>query len=128
MLNGKEAIAMVAVKDIQVAAKFYETTLGLQKESVEGNEVITYRCGNSRINVYRSQYAGTNKATALVWNVGDDITSIARTLKEKGVTFEHYDNLPGTTRDGDIHSFGETRAVWFNDPAGNILNVGDVPM
>lgn len=122
MLNSKEAIAMVAVKDIHVAAKFYETTLGLQKESVEGNEVITYRCGNSRINVYRSQYAGTNKATALVWNVGDDITSIARTLKEKGVTFEHYD-LPELTREGDLYVGGDMKVAWFKDPDGNILSL-----
>lgn len=122
MLNSKEAIAMVAVKDIHVAAKFYETTLGLQKESVEGNEVITYRCGNSRINVYRSQYAGTNKATTLVWNVGDDITSIARTLKEKGVTFEHYD-LPELTREGDLYVGGDMKVAWFKDPDGNILSL-----
>ena len=99
MLKSKDAITMVAVKDIQVAAKFYEATLGLQKESVEGDEVITYRSGNTRINVYRSEYAGSNKATTLMWDVGDEIDAIARTLKDKGVVFEHYD-LPGLTLEG----------------------------
>lgn len=122
MLNSKEAIPMVAVKDMQVAAKFYETTLGLQQESVEGEEVITYRSGNARINVYRSQYAGTNKATTLVWNVGDEIDTIARTLKDKGVAFEHYD-LPGLTLEGDLHVGGNMKVAWFKDPDGNILSL-----
>lgn len=122
MLNSKEAIAMVAVKDLQVAAKFYETTLGLQKESVEGDEVITYRSGNTKITVYRSEFAGTNKATTLMWNVGDDIDAIARTLKEKGVTFERYD-LPGLTLEGDIYVGGDMKVAWFKDPDGNTLSL-----
>ncbi len=122
MLNSKDAITMVAVKDMQVAAKFYETTLGLQKESVEDEEVITYRSGNARINVYKSQYAGTNKATTLIWNVGDEIDAIARTLKDKGVAFEHYD-LPGLTLEGDIHVGDGMKVAWFKDPDGNILSI-----
>lgn len=122
MLKSKEAITMIAVKDIQVAAEFYESTLGLQKESVEGGEVITYRSGNTRINIYRSQYAGSNKATTLMWDVGDEIDTIARTLKDKGVIFEHYD-LPGLTREGDIHVGGDMKVAWFRDPDGNILSI-----
>lgn len=122
MLRSKEAITMVAVKDIQVAAKFYETTLGLEKESVEGNEVITYRSGDARINVYQSQYAGTNKATTLMWIVGDEIESIAATLKRKGVVFEHYD-LPDLTIQGDVHVGENMKVAWFKDPDGNILSL-----
>ncbi len=122
MLNSKEAITMVAVKDIQVAAKFYESTLGLQKESVEGDEVITYRSGNTRINIYRSQYAGSNKATTLIWDVGDEIDTIARALKDKGVVFEHYD-LPGLTLEDDLHVGGNMKVAWFKDPDGNILSI-----
>jgi predicted enzyme related to lactoylglutathione lyase len=122
MLKSKEAIAMVPVKDMQLAAKFYETTLGLQKESVEGNEVITYRSGDTRINVYRSEYAGTNKATTLMWNVGEEIDTIAHALKDKGVVFEHYD-LPGLTLDVDVHVSGNMKVAWFKDPDGNILSI-----
>jgi catechol 2,3-dioxygenase-like lactoylglutathione lyase family enzyme len=122
MLNSKDAITMVAVKDIQVAANFYETMLGLQKESVEGDEVITYRSGNTRINVYRSEYAGSNKATTMMWDVGDEIDAIARTLKDNGVVFEHYD-LPGLTLEGDLHVGGNMKVAWFKDPDGNILSI-----
>lgn len=122
MLREKEAIAMIAVKNIQEAAKFYEGTLGLERAGTEGEEVITYRSGGSRINVYHSQYAGTNKATSLVWNVGDEIESIVASLKSKGVTFEHYD-MPGLTLQGDIHVGGGMKVAWFKDPDGNILSL-----
>ena len=122
MLNDKEAIATVAVKDLKAAAQFYEGTLGLKKESMEGEELITYRSGNSVFNVYRSEYAGTNKATAVTWAVGDDLEAIVRSLKAKGVVFEHYD-MPEMTREGDIHMHGDMKVVWFKDPDGNILNI-----
>ena len=44
-------------------------------------------------------------------------------LKAKGVNFEHYDNLPGLTRKGDIHHADGLTVAWFKDPAGNILSV-----
>jgi catechol 2,3-dioxygenase-like lactoylglutathione lyase family enzyme len=122
MLNQKEAIAMIAVKNIQEAAKFYEGTLGLERAGTEGEEVITYRSGSTRINVYHSQFAGTNKATSVVWNVGDEIDAIVASLKSKGVTFEHYD-MPGLTLQGDIHVGGDMKVAWFKDPDGNILSL-----
>jgi catechol 2,3-dioxygenase-like lactoylglutathione lyase family enzyme len=122
MLGDKEAIAMIAVKDIRAAAAFYEGTLGLTRLSTVGEEVITYRSGNSTLNVYHSQYAGTNKATALVWNVGDEVESVAAQLKSKGVVFEHY-NLPGLSVQGDVHVGDDMKAAWFRDPDGNILSV-----
>lgn len=122
MLSDKEAIAMIAVKNVHDAAVFYEGILGLMRQSTEGDEVITYRSGNSSVNVYRSQYAGSNKATALVWQVGDELDVIVGALKSKGVVFEHYD-LPGLTLDGDVHSGGDMKVAWFKDPDGNILSL-----
>jgi catechol 2,3-dioxygenase-like lactoylglutathione lyase family enzyme len=122
MLGDKEAIAMIAVKDVNAAAKFYEGTLGLSKLSSEDEEVITYRSGSSKLNVYRSQYAGSNKATSVMWNVGDELESIVAALKSKGVTFEHYD-LPGLTLQGDVHTGGNMKVAWFKDPDGNILSI-----
>lgn len=122
MLSDKEAIAMIAVKNVGDAAVFYEGILGLVRQSTEGEEVITYRSGKSAINIYRSQYAGSNKATALVWNVGDELDVIAAALKSKDVLFEHYD-LPGLTRDGDVHTGGDMKVAWFKDPDGNLLSL-----
>lgn len=122
MLSDKEAIAMIAVKDLKAAAKFYQDTLGLVPVSTEGDEVITYRSGSSALNVYHSQYAGTNKATSVVWNVGDEIDAVVDRLKSKGVVFEHYD-MPGLTMTGDMHVGGDMKVAWFKDPDGNILSV-----
>ena len=122
MLQGKDAVATIAVRDLETARKFYAETLGLSEAGREGEEVISFRSGKTLINIYRSQYAGSNKATALTWPVGDEVENIARALKEKGVKFEHYD-LPQMTRNGDIHSTGNIRTAWFKDPDGNILNI-----
>lgn len=122
MLGNKDATAAIAVKNLETARKFYEGVLGLKKVGEEGKELIAYRSGNSTINVYRSKYASTNQATALTWVVGDDVESVVRELKAKGVTFEHYD-LPDTRREGDVHISGHMKIAWFKDPDGNILNI-----
>jgi len=61
MLGTRDAVANVAVKNLETAKKFYEDTLGLQPVHVEGDEVIVFQSGNSTMNVYRSAYAGTNR-------------------------------------------------------------------
>jgi catechol 2,3-dioxygenase-like lactoylglutathione lyase family enzyme len=122
MLSNNDSLATIAVKDLNGAKKFYEGKLGLKPIHHEGEEAITYQSGASKLIVYRSQYAGTNKATAANWIVGSEIESIVLDLKKKGVAFEHYD-LPGLKRDGDIHSAGDFKTVWFKDPDGNILSL-----
>lgn len=121
MLGNKEAIANLAVANLETARKFYAGTLGL--EQVDGDEeVIVFKSGQSTLNVYRSAYAGTNKATAVSWMVGDALEDEVRALKAKGVRFEHYD-LPGLQLEGDIHKGGGMKVAWFKDPDGNILNL-----
>jgi len=123
MLDAREAMATIAVKDLARAKKFYGDTLGLKEAGQEmDEEVAAYRSGKSTIVVYKSKFAGTNKATSATWGVGDELESIVGTLKKKGVAFEHYD-MPGMTLEGDIHKFGEFRAAWFKDPDGNILHI-----
>jgi catechol 2,3-dioxygenase-like lactoylglutathione lyase family enzyme len=121
MLGNHDAAANVAVRDIAVARNFYEGTLGLAVSGTEGEEVVSYRSGQSTILVYRSEYAGTNQATALTWMVGDKVDELARALKAKGVRFEHYE-MPQTHLEGDVHVAGERRIAWFRDPDGNILS------
>jgi catechol 2,3-dioxygenase-like lactoylglutathione lyase family enzyme len=127
MVGGKDAAAVLAVSDLQRARDFYENTLGL-KAVQEPPGSILYRSGDSFVLVYPSEYAGTNQATAVMWALGDDFDSIIQALKDKGVTFEHYDDLPEATRDGDVHQMGDLRGVWLKDPDGNILSLIDQPM
>jgi catechol 2,3-dioxygenase-like lactoylglutathione lyase family enzyme len=124
MLSDKDAVATVAVKSLESAKKFYEQTLGLTK-IMENEEVLTFKSGKSTLFVYRSQYAGTNKATAVTW-VADEVEDIVKTLKGRGVNFEHYD-LPNLTRQGDLHVAGTMKAAWFKDPDGNIFSLVTPP-
>ncbi len=43
MLGDKEAVANIAVKNLETAKKFYEETLGLTQIDAEGQEVIVFR-------------------------------------------------------------------------------------
>jgi catechol 2,3-dioxygenase-like lactoylglutathione lyase family enzyme len=122
MLNETNAVANIAVKNLERGRRFYQDTLGLAQVDTEGEEAIVFKSGNSTINVYRSQYAGTNQATAVTWDVGKEIDDVIRSLKAKGITFEHYD-LPGVTQKGDVHLAGDMKVAWFKDPDGNILNL-----
>jgi catechol-2,3-dioxygenase len=120
MLESRDVVATIAVKSIAVAEKFYQGTLGLKPSATQEAGVREYRSGSSSVLVYESQYAGTNKATAATWMIPDGLEGLVSSLKAKGVVFEHYD-LPGTTRKGDVHLTGRSKAAWFKDPDGNIL-------
>jgi len=122
MLADSTAVPNVAVKDLDVAKRFYEHTLGLPEIGKQADELVVYRSGNSMLNVYRSQFAGTNKATAVTWSVGDRLDDMVASLKSKGVRFERYD-MQGATMEGDVHVFGDIRVAWFKDPDCNILNL-----
>lgn len=122
MLRERNALATVAVKDLEAARRFYEGTLGLEHNGPRRQGMLTYKSGSSLILVYVSTFAGTNKATSASWDAGNEIDSIVEKLREKGVTFEHY-TLPDTVLEGDVHVAGQMRTAWFKDPDGNILNL-----
>ncbi|MBW3568821.1 VOC family protein [Candidatus Parcubacteria bacterium] len=123
MLKDANVTATIAVNNLEEAEKFYGQTLGL--EEVKRNEGgITYRSGNSKLFVYPSQYAGTNKATYAAFVV-PNVEEVASALKEKGVSFGHYPELPGITIEGDIHKMGDFIVVWIKDPSGNMLAISN---
>lgn len=119
MLINTEAMATIAVHDMDKARKFYERTLELEPEDKPDDMAITYKAGGSRLLVYKSDFAGGYEATVATWPMSQGIGNIVSTLKEKGVTFEHYPDMPGTL-EGDIHVMGEMKNAWFKDPEGNI--------
>ena len=120
MLGKADATPMIAVKDLDRARKFSEETLGFQAQD-EWGEGVTLKSGDTTLSIYRSQFAGTNKATALTFTV-DDLDGEVGELKGKGVAFEHYD-LPGLERQGDCYVADGMKTAWFKDPDGNILSL-----
>lgn len=121
-LSDKEPMATLPVTDLAAARAFYEGKLGLTALPVQMDNILIFTSGRSQILVYLSQNAGTNQATAITWNVGEDLEAIVADLRAKGVTFEHYD-LPGAVLHGDIHHIGPVRDAWCKDPAGNIISL-----
>ena len=121
MLGKAEVTPMIPVKDIDRARSFYRDTLGLDTRDEMGGELLAVHSGDTRICVYKSEFAGTNKATALTFDV-DDVEHEVADLKSKGVFFEHYD-LDGLERQGDFYVAEGMKTAWFKDPDGNILSL-----
>jgi len=121
MLGKRNAVANLAVRDLDRARTFYTETLGLEQVDNEGHELVVLKSGDTMLNVYRSDFAGTNEATAVTWEV-DDIAAEVASLKGKGIFFEHYD-MPGLALEGDVHVGEGMKIAWFKDPDGNILNI-----
>lgn len=121
-LGNADAAVNLAVRDIARARAFYGGVLELSETGSEGEQLVSYRSGSSLLFVYKSDYAGTNKATAMSWLAGGDVDTIAHALKAKGVRFEHYD-MPGMQLEGDVHVGHGMRVAWFKDPDGNVLSL-----
>lgn len=121
MLSQSSISPTLAVKDLKLARDFYEKKLGLKLTGEEADTVQFYECGPVTIEVYKSEFAGTNKATALTFEILDDIDSEVNALRNKGVEFEHYSGMPQTKIEGDVHIMPGMKAAWFKDPDGNIL-------
>lgn len=125
MLSKANAITTIGVKDIKRARDFYQNKLGLTPVKSSGpmeEEVQMFKSGDSLVEIYRSDFAGTNQATAMSWVVGEDIAKEVDGLKQKGIGFEHYD-FPDSKLEGDVHVMGNIKAAWFKDPDGNILSL-----
>jgi catechol 2,3-dioxygenase-like lactoylglutathione lyase family enzyme len=122
LLNEKSSSAIVAVRDLDRAREFYGETLGLELTDGHEDQLLEFHTGDTKLVVYVSDFAGTNKANAVVWNGGGKFDEIVGQLRERGVRFEKYPDLGMSISDG-VHSANGFKAVWFKDPDGNILHV-----
>ena len=122
MLKDNASSAIVAVSDIERARAFYQEILGLDLVDDAEDGPMVFRTGTTHLVVYPSEFAGTNRANAVVWGVGEEIEAIVSDLIAKGVTFEQYPMDDATFEDG-IHRAGDFRMAWFKDPDGNILHL-----
>ena len=124
MLKDHDSSAILAVSDLGRARTFYGDLLGLELVEEEMEGVLVYRTGATRLAVYQSEYAGTNRANAVVWGVSEDLDAIVAALEAKGAAFEHYPDI-GRLQ-GAVHLAGGAKLVWLKDPDGNILHVNNM--
>ena len=125
MLKNHNSSAIVAVRDLDRARAFYGDVLGLELDEQGAEEgVLVYRTGATRLVVYQSSFAGTNRANAVVWGVAQELDEIAAELEAKGADFEHYPDIGRL--EGNVHVAGGARLVWLKDPDGNILHINSM--
>jgi catechol 2,3-dioxygenase-like lactoylglutathione lyase family enzyme len=123
MLSQYNPVATLPTADLAKARSFYEGTLGLTVDRDDAGGV-SYRCGDGMIFVYESQYAGTNQATAVSFDVPSSaFQDEVDELRGKGVELMTFDAEGIEWNDG-VASIGESmQGVWFTDPDGNILSI-----
>jgi predicted enzyme related to lactoylglutathione lyase len=75
--------------------------------------------GKTACFLYPTPNAGTSQASQAFWQVADVDREMAE-LKQRGVTFEHFD-MPGDRTPSGAVIAGGGKAAWFKDSEGNIL-------
>lgn len=126
MLSEFTPVATLAVRNVEQARTFYEGVLGFTPAG-DAPDGVMYRAGASQILVYPSAYAGSNKATAVSFQVpAGAFDAEVAALRESGLVFQTFKMAEMAWEDG-VATMGEMRAVWFADPDGNILNVETSP-
>ena len=104
MFENSFAMATLPASDLDRAKRFWHDVFGLDPVRGDmGGEA--YVIGGVGVLVYESQFAGTNKATA---------------LRAKGVVFHEYD-LPGIKTENGVVDMDGERGAWFDDSEGNII-------
>ena len=84
---------------------------------------MVYSAGTGTFFVYPSEFAGTNKATAMSFEVPlDAFDAEVAGLRAKRLTFQSFE-APGMVWDDGVAIMGDMRALWFADPDGNIISV-----
>ncbi|MGH2554351.1 MAG: VOC family protein [Actinomycetota bacterium] len=123
MFESATAHATIAVTDIDRAKKFYGEILGFKVQD-DRSDGVTYEAGKGTwFLVYPSQFAGSNKATYMSFEV-QNLDTAVKELRDRGIVFEEYD-LPGLKTVDGIAEIQGVKGAWFKDPDGNILSVGE---
>jgi catechol 2,3-dioxygenase-like lactoylglutathione lyase family enzyme len=112
-----------AVDDLAQARTFYGQTLGIPVSEQHGMLILHLAGGRDTRVLPKPDYTPATY-TILMFQV-DDIQTAVGELTKRGVRFEHYDGMDQDER--GITRSGPPFAAWFNDPAGNILEVLQVP-
>lgn len=119
MLQGNQVTAILPVKDMERARRFYEKSLGLAPLGLKPDGKFVYRCGGTEIALFPRPGGTKAEHTALSFQV-KNISAAIRELEGRGVRFADYD-LPGLKTVEHVCVLGSEKAAWFQDPEGNIL-------
>jgi catechol 2,3-dioxygenase-like lactoylglutathione lyase family enzyme len=121
MLSDRKFTVMLPAKDTDRAIRWYDEKLGMKAINIE-DYGATYRLnGGTPMFLYKSDFAGSSKATLLSVDT-DDLAGDMQRLRGMGVKFEDYDLPDMKTVDG-VADFGGIKNAWFKDSEGNIIGL-----
>jgi len=123
MLADKELKAFVPTVKPAEAKKFYKDILGLTLLS-EDNYALEFNANGTLLRVSIVPELTPYPFTVLGWNV-EDISSVIKSLNEKGVTCEKYGFLQQDSL-GIWTSTNGSKVAWFKDPDGNVLSLTEL--
>ncbi len=122
MLQDFPLYAYIPARDVTRARRFYEDKVGLRPLQELANGVVYEFAGGTRAFLYETPNAGTSQASQAFWEVADVDREMAA-LRERGVEFERYDDMPGERSPSGAITGGGAKAAWFKDTEGNILAI-----
>ncbi len=124
MLADYLPVANVTTSDLPRARAFYEDILGFRPLSeIAAAGVVIYEGAAGRLLLYVSQFAGTNKATAVGFDIPlSEFDTEVATLRDKGVSFDTFE-APGIVWENGIAVSDGGKGAWFHDPDGNIIGI-----
>jgi catechol 2,3-dioxygenase-like lactoylglutathione lyase family enzyme len=125
MFTAKSAFSGFSVDDAEKAKAFYGDTLGLAIHENPAGMMIDLPGGTSVFAYPKGADHQPASFTILNFEVAD-IDQAVDDLISLGVTFEHYDNMPGGDEKGIMRGRAANMGpdiAWFKDPAGNVLSV-----
>jgi predicted enzyme related to lactoylglutathione lyase len=124
MLNDSTVTANIPASDLGRARDFYADVLGLTPSGDSPGGLVFTTGAGTAFNIYETEHAGKAGHTIAQWHV-DDVAAEVATLRQRGLSFEHYD-LPDTSWQGDVALMpGFGHAAWFKDSEGNIMCLDD---
>ena len=124
MFSPKQAFSGFSVDDLAKAKEFYSVTLGLPVDH-DGVGARLQLPGGGSVFLYPKPDHQPATFTILNFEV-EDIDAAVDDLAGRGITFEHYDGIPGIDEKGIVRGRALNRGpdvAWFTDPAGNVLAV-----
>ncbi|MDX6684754.1 MAG: hypothetical protein QOF26_1188 [Baekduia sp.] len=125
MIGDAHVEATVPAMDLERAAEFYGTVLGLrQGGSLAPRTDLLYELGGgSTLLIYHWPGPPPPRMTFAHFVV-QDVAGTVRDLRARGVPFDEYDLEELKTVDG-VATVGGHHFAWFRDPDDNVLGIRD---
>ncbi|PHR91220.1 MAG: glyoxalase [Robiginitomaculum sp.] len=122
MFKSLDVSIFLATVKAEECLAFYTQVLGLDLRE-ENDFALVFDLKGVELRISKVPTFNTMPFTVLDWQV-PDLSSAMDELEERGVKFEHYDQM-GMDERNVWSSPDGTKIAWFKDPDGNILSISE---